>query len=118
MYRLLIVDNHQLLTAVIAISVVSRSALTMEMSFFYCVLSASGLHHPVDDGRQAADLTGLPAQVVGHGSFFAHHEVRFHLAFALDRDRAPELGLVTAVHQDLSTENNVSIITCTLQWYV
>jgi len=56
------------------------------MSFFYCVLPASGLHHPVDHGRQAADLTGLSAQAVRHGSLFAHHEVRFHLALALDRD--------------------------------
>lgn len=58
----------------------------MKMSFFYCVLPASGLHHPVDHGRQAADLTGLSAQAVRHGSLFAHHEVRFHLALALDRD--------------------------------
>jgi len=73
----------------------------MEMSFFYCVLPAPGLHHPVDDGRQAADLTGLTAQVVGHRTFLAQHEVRFHLAFALDRDRPPELRLVTPVHQYL-----------------
>jgi len=83
------------------ISVVSKSALTMKMSFFYCVLPASGLHHSVDDGRQAADLTGLPAQAVRHSSLFAHYEVRFHLTLALDRDRAPELRLVTPVHQDL-----------------
>lgn len=73
----------------------------MEMSFFYCVLPASGLDHSVDDGRQAADLTGLPAQVVGHRSFFPDHEVRVHLAFALDRYRAPEFRLVAPVHQYL-----------------
>lgn len=73
----------------------------MKMSFFYCILPASRLHHPVDDGRQAADLTGLSAQRVSHGSFFAHHEVRFHLAFALDRDQSPEFSLVTPVHEDL-----------------
>lgn len=73
----------------------------MGMSFFYCVLSASGLHHAVDDGRQTADLTGLAAQVVGHGAFFADDEVRFHLAFAFDRDQAPEFRLVPPVHQDL-----------------
>lgn len=71
------------------------------MSFFYCVLSASGLHHPVDDGRQAAYLTGLPAQVVRHRAFLAHHEVRFHLALALDGDRTSEFRLVAPVHQDL-----------------
>lgn len=81
----------------------------MEMSFFYCVLPASGLYHPVDDSRQAADLTGLPAQVVGHRSFLAHHEVRPHLALAFDRDRAPELRLVTPVYQDLcNTTVNVT----------
>lgn len=90
-----------ILTAVIAISVVSRSALTMEMSFFYCVLSSSGLHHPIDDGCQAADLTGLPAQVVHHSTFLAYYEVRFHLSFALDCDWASEFHLVTPVHQDL-----------------
>lgn len=73
----------------------------MEMSFFYCVLPASGLHHPVDDGRQAADLAGLPAQAVRHRSFFAHHKVRLHLTLALDRDRTPELRLVSSVYQDL-----------------
>jgi hypothetical protein len=58
----------------------------MEMSFFYCVLSASGLHHPVDDGRQTADLTRLPAQVVRYSALLAYHEVCFHLSFAFDRD--------------------------------
>lgn len=90
-----------LLTAIIDISVVSRSALTMKMSFFYCILPASSLHHSVDDGRQTADLTGLTAQVVLHGSFFAHDEVCFHLAFTLHRNRPSEFRLVTPVHQDL-----------------
>lgn len=89
----------------------------MKMSFFYCVLSPSGLHHSVDDARQAADLTRLSAQVIRHRSLFAHYEVRFHLPLALDRDRASELRLVTPVHQDLHTpmmtisiSNNIILI--------
>lgn len=83
----------------------------MGMSFFYCVLSASGLHHAVDNGRQTADLAGLTAQVVGHGSFFAHDEVSFHLAFAFDRDQAPVFRLVSPVHQDLRKTFSIRTLT-------
>lgn len=92
----------------------------MEMSYFYCVLPASGLDHSVHDGRQAADLAGLPVQIVHYGSFFAQHEMCFHLAFSLDRNRAPEFRLVTAVHQDLKIRLLISatrvncVFTCVL----
>lgn len=64
-------------------------------------LLPAGLHHAVDDGREASALASVSVHSLGAQSALTQHEVRLHGALAFDLDQAPFLRFVPARLQKL-----------------